>query len=219
MFSSVVLYTRKMPRRYRSRRSPVRRRRLRGRGFFGNIWNGIKRVATGAHDFIKSNRLVSRGLALTPYKGAAAAAGALGYGRRKRRSHRRQRGRGSNIANLKKVYRLFANSSRVGAGRKLRSPRSRMLGGRRKRRVVHRRRRSMRGRGVMDLLRRGHALIKKHKVASRLLSHFGHKKLSSAASALGYGRRRRRVRRSTRRRGIRGRGLFSRPHQGFVSYL
>jgi hypothetical protein len=191
-----------MPRRYRSRRSPVRRRRLRGRGFFGNIWNGIKRVASGAHDFIKNNRLVSRGLALTPYKGASAAAGALGYGRRRRRVVRRRSG-----------------ARRLRGGRKLRSPRSRMLGGRRKRRVVRRRGRSMRGRGFMDLLRKGHSLLKNHRVVSRVLTHFGHKKLSSAASALGYGRRRRRVRRSTRRRGIRGRGLFSRPHQGFVSYL
>jgi hypothetical protein len=190
-----VLSTRKMPRRYRSRRSPIRRRRLRGRGFFGNLWNGVKSAASGIHDFVKSNRLGSRLLAMTPYKGAAAAAGALGYGRRRRRV-RRVRGR----------------------GRKLRSPRSRMLGGRRRRRVV-RRRRSMRGRGFMDLLRKGHALIKNHRVASRLLTHFGHHKLSKAASALGYGRRRRRShRRRQRGRGI-SRGLFGSPAYSTVQYL
>jgi hypothetical protein len=73
-----------------------RRRRMAGSGFFGNIWNGIKRAATGAHDFIKNNRLISRGLALIPdarARAAGTAAGALGYGRKRkyRKRHYKKR--------------------------------------------------------------------------------------------------------------------------------
>lgn len=63
------------------RRRPAPRRRY-GRGFFGNLWNGIK----SAGRFIKDNKLISRGLALIPHKYAGIAsqgASALGLGRRR----------------------------------------------------------------------------------------------------------------------------------------
>ena len=74
------------------------RRRMRGGDFLGignffrkTIPNAAKTVYNKAirpaHDFIKKHKLVSRGLALIPHAGAkagAAAAGALGYGRRRR---------------------------------------------------------------------------------------------------------------------------------------
>ena len=66
--------------------------------------------------------------------------------------------------------------------------------GRRRRRVV--RRRPLRPRAIggslRSMLSAAHGFIKKNQLVSKGLSHFGHSKLASAASSLGYGRRRRR---------------------------
>lgn len=60
---------------------------------------GIKDVLKKIHNFVKSNRLISRGAAAIaplagPYSGVVSrvgtAAGALGYGRRRRRVRRRK---------------------------------------------------------------------------------------------------------------------------------
>lgn len=53
---------------------------------------------------------------------------------------------------------------------------------------------------LKSLVSAAHGLIKSNRLVSRGLSHFGHKKLAGAASALGYGRRRRTVRRRVVRR-------------------
>lgn len=53
---------------------------------------------------------------------------------------------------------------------------------------------------LKSLVSAAHGLIKSNRLVSRGLSHFGHKKLATAASALGYGRRRRTVRRRVVRR-------------------
>lgn len=68
----------------RRRPAPRRRRRQRGTGFFGDLWGGIKK----GFNFVKDNKLVSRGLALIPHPGAqriGAVAGQLGFGGRRRR--------------------------------------------------------------------------------------------------------------------------------------
>lgn len=60
-----------------------RRRRARGGNIFRKIWRGVKSVARPVHNFVRSNKLVSRGLRLLPqpWAGPAAnAAAALGYG-------------------------------------------------------------------------------------------------------------------------------------------
>ena len=65
------------------------------------------------------------------------------------------------------------------------------LGYGRRRRVV--RRRPLRPRAIGGSLRSmllaSHAFIKSRKLVSGALTHFGHSKLASAASALGYGKR------------------------------
>lgn len=84
-----------------------------------------------------------------------------------------------------------------------------------KKRVV---RRKKGGANLRSLLSSAHKFIKDKKLVSSALSHFGHSKLSSAASALGYGRRRvgrpkrtvkRRVVRRVARRGRGGANFFS----------
>lgn len=52
-----------------------------------------------------------------------------------------------------------------------------------------------------NLLHRAHSFVKKTRLISRALKHFGHSKLGSMAHFAGYGRRRRRYHR------VRGRGL------------
>ena len=67
-----------------------------------------------------------------------------------------------------------------------------------RRRVVRRRplRRRVIGGSLRSMLSAAHGFIKKNQLVSKGLSHFGHSKLASAASSLGYGKRRtRRVRR------------------------
>lgn len=96
--------------------------------------------------------------------------------------------------------------------------RNRMSASGRSRRV---RRRTQRGRGVMDVLKKLHAFVKNRRIASGALSHFGYNKAAGAVRALGYGRRRR-VRRSPavrrrRTRRMRGRGFLSDVWSGIKS--
>lgn len=87
---------------YRKKRSGVRRvggrrrkrRSMRGAGFFGDLWSGIKKVAAPVHNFVKDNKLISRGLGLLGPKGKAvgAVADQFGYGRRRYRRRRMQGG-------------------------------------------------------------------------------------------------------------------------------
>ncbi len=157
---------------YGGRRRVARRRpRRHGAGFFSSLGNAFSK----AHDFIKSNKLVSGianglGSVGVPYASAiGSAADALGYGRRRRRVVRRRP----------------AGMGRRRVGR----PR------------VPRRRGGFNLRGALSA---AHGLVKKHQLASKALSALGHPKLASAASSLGYGRRRRAAPR--RRRGM---GFFS----------
>lgn len=81
-------------------------------------------------------------------------------------------------------------------------PRKRRVGRPRKRRVVRRRVHRKRGAGFFDFLGKIHNFIKSNKIISRVASLIPHpvaRTVGTAAGALGYGRRRRRVAR--RRRG------------------
>jgi len=79
-------------------------------------------------------------------------------------------------------------------------------GRRRRRRVRHRRR----GGDLRSALSSAHNFVKSKRLISSALKHFGHNKLSAAASALGYGRRRRTRR---RRRGGDLRSALSSAHK------
>lgn len=83
-------------RRYRAsgrrRRVGVRRRRVLGRGFFSNLWSGVKSVANRipwgkVNDYLKDNKVISGNIGALPGIGGVASslAGKLGYARRKRR--------------------------------------------------------------------------------------------------------------------------------------
>lgn len=71
-------------------------RRVRGMGFFGDLWSGIKSVGSAvlpiANEALKKSGLVSQGLSMIPGVGGIASglARSAGYGRR------RKRGRGLN---------------------------------------------------------------------------------------------------------------------------
>ncbi len=76
---------------------PRRRRRQKGEG---PVWNLIKKAARKTHDFIKDNKLISRGAnALAPiagpYSGAVGNVGRIaavsGYGRKKRRGRKKKK--------------------------------------------------------------------------------------------------------------------------------
>lgn len=74
-----------------------RRSRRYGRGFFGDVWNGLKsgvsKIIPSVHNLIKNTGAISKGLSFVPGIGglASGAAKALGYGRR-RRVYRKRRG-------------------------------------------------------------------------------------------------------------------------------
>lgn len=149
----------------------------------------------------------------------------LGRRRRSRRvGRRRVRGRGlfSSIwSGIKSAVRK--PSTWLGAAGMIPSPLSLPLkvasgisgfaghGRRRRRRVGRKRvgRRRMRGgAGLLgalslgSLLRAAHSGLKSNRLVSRGLRHFGHNKLADIAHSLGYGRKRRRVRRRMRGRAL-----------------
>ena len=83
--------------RRRRRTVGVRRRRLvRGAGFFGDLWSGVKKAASAipwrdvgnyANNYLKDSKLLSGNLGRIPGIGGVAASLAekAGYGRRRRR--------------------------------------------------------------------------------------------------------------------------------------
>ena len=69
------------------RRRVVRRRYL-GAGFLGSLWDGLKSVAGPINDVLKATHAISGLAPYIPIPGAnlvGRAAGALGYGRRRKR--------------------------------------------------------------------------------------------------------------------------------------
>jgi hypothetical protein len=174
---------------------------------------GFMDMLRSAHDWIKKNKIISTvGSALgkvgVPYAGAiGTAAGTLGYGRR-RMVRRRRRGGALNLRGLltsahglAKKHSLVSRALGHLGHPKLASIAQSAGYGRRR---VRRRRRG----GAVNLrglLSSAHGLVKKHQLASKLLGHLGHPKLASAASSLGYGRRRTVRRRTVRRRVVRRR--------------
>lgn len=128
-----------------------RTRRRVGRPRVRRHGKGFLDALKSAHNFIKSNKLVSgiSGLLSNipgPVGSIASAinkgSSALGYGRRR-------------------VYHLRRGVRRRGGALNIRS----MLSG-------------------------AHGFVKKHQLASKLLSHLGHPKLAGIASSAGYGRKR-----------------------------
>ncbi len=198
-----------------------RPRRRHGGSFFGSIGNALSK----AHDFIKNNKIISTvgnalGAVGVPYAGAIGkAASTLGYGRRRRRRVvrrrprlvRRRRAGGSLRSILSAAHGFVKKHSLVSKGlshfghSKLASAAS-SLGYGRRRRVARRRRR---GGSLRSILSAAHGFAKKHSLVSKGLSALGHSKLASAASSLGYGRRRRTTRRRVVHRHRGGANFFS----------
>jgi hypothetical protein len=74
-----------------------KKRRARKQAGKGPVWDWIKKAAKQTHDFVKDNRLISRGAAtISPFVGPYAGtinrigttAGALGYGKRPKKKGR-----------------------------------------------------------------------------------------------------------------------------------
>ena len=92
-----------------SKRKP---KSMQGVGFWGDVWSGIKKAA----NFVKDNKLVSKGLNLIPdarAKSAAKAAEAIGLGKKKR-GPRKMRGKGM-TAKLNPNSVLAMHTGTVGA--------------------------------------------------------------------------------------------------------
>jgi hypothetical protein len=77
-----------------------RKKTMHGKGFFGDMWSGIKNVAPAVGRFIKDNNLVSKGLSLVGQDGLANTAKSIGLGRRRKRGARKIRGSGGFGINL-----------------------------------------------------------------------------------------------------------------------
>jgi len=59
-----------------------------GKGFFGDLWKGIKKVG----GFVKDNGLISKGLTLAGRPGLASGAKMLGFGKGKGRKGKKSQG-------------------------------------------------------------------------------------------------------------------------------
>jgi len=197
----------------RRKRTGMRKRVMHG-GFLGNILRGINSVA-------RSIPIVSTALGATGNPLAAGVARTLGY-RRKRRTRKMggfmrgfmgaiplaiNRGLGRK---RKRVHRggfkrvgavqfgsfrrrglvKFGSARRpYGVGLRM-APKRRLI---QPRRIGMRRRRTQRGRGLMDILRKVHDFAKSNRLVSKGLSLIPHKYAQAAApiaSSLGYRRRR-----------------------------
>ena len=82
-----------------TKRMVIRARQMRGKGWLGKLWKGVKRVGTSANKLLRKSKLISQIAPLFGPKGTAVGgvAKALGYGRRRRRRRtvrRRRPGRG-----------------------------------------------------------------------------------------------------------------------------
>lgn len=86
------------------RRRPARSKGRRGRGFFGDLWSGIKKVGS----WVKDNKIISKVASAIPHPAAqrvGAVASTLGLGRKRRRVRRgRRRGGNRFVAGLKKIH-------------------------------------------------------------------------------------------------------------------
>jgi hypothetical protein len=80
------------------KRRAVRRRVQHGEGFFGDLWNGVKKVA----NLVKDNKLVSRGLDAAGQGKYAGIARQFGLGKR-RVVRRRQVGGRMRVAPIRSV--------------------------------------------------------------------------------------------------------------------
>ena len=176
--------------RKRKRRTGMRKRRVMRGGFLGNILRGINQVA-------RSVPIVSTALRATGNPVAGSVAGALGY--RRRRTRRmggfRRRGMVKYGGIRRRGAVQFGGVRRRGVGLRV-APLSRLIRTRRVGRpfpVGMRRRRTQRGRGLMDVLRKVHNFAKDNRLISKGLSLIPHKYAQAAApiaSSLGYRRRR-----------------------------
>jgi len=75
----------------------VRARQMRGKGWLGKLWKGVKKVGSSANKLLRKSKLISQIAPLFGPKGTAigGVAKSLGYGRRRRRrTIRRRPGRG-----------------------------------------------------------------------------------------------------------------------------
>lgn len=137
-----------------------------------------------AHNWIKSNKIISTvGNALAPVLPVAGTigkfAGTMGYGRRRRVGRPR----------VRRAVVVLPSGVPIGVRRRVVRRRVVRL------RPLVRRRRVIVGGSLRGVLSNLHSFVKKNQLISKGLNHYGHSKLASAASSLGYGRRRRRVRR------------------------
>ncbi len=201
------------------RRRVGRPRRRHGGSFLSSIGNAL----SGAHDWLKRNKIISTvSGALSrvgvPYAGAInTASSALGYGRRRRRVRRRAGGSLKSI--LSGVHDFVKQKRLISSGLRHFLPNSNLhkaahqLGyGRRRtrRRPVRRRTTRRRGGSLKSILSNVHKFVKDKRLISSGLKHFmPNSNLHKAAASLGYGRRRRPVRRRAPVRHRGGANFFS----------
>lgn len=165
------------------------RKRRYGRGIFDTI----KNLAGKAFNIARSVPIISTGLKLAGQNQYGDVAKSLGFGRLRRVRRTRKYG-GRKYGGRKKRMSVYG-------GARMRKRMFSVFGGRRKKRYV---RRTRRGRGLMDLLKKGHNLVKQHGLVSKGLSLFGKDKYANIAKSLGYGRKRKRTRRGGFMRGFMG---------------
>jgi hypothetical protein len=151
------------------------------------------------HNFVKNNRLISRGADKIGFNTVSRVASSLGYGKRKKR--KRTTMGGSMFGKiLSKITSLplgliggalgGLQNSVSGLGRRRRVGRRRVRGGRH---VL-----VTKGRGVLSAAKKALSFLKKHKVLSNAASNIGFHKVGKALETVGLGSRRRVVRRPVR---------------------
>jgi len=178
--------------RKRKRRVGMRKRRVMRGGFIGKILSGINKVA-------RSAPIISTALRATGNPMAGTVASALGY----RRHRKRKMGGFKRVGAVhfggfqRRGMVKYGGLRRRGVGLRM-APRNRLIQPMRigrPYRIGMRRKRTQRGRGLMDVLRKVHDFAKSNRLVSKGLSLIPHKYAQAAApiaSSLGYRRHRKR---------------------------
>ncbi len=190
------------------------RRRVRRRVRRRRVGGSLRSILSNAHNFVKSNRLISKGLrTFLPNSNLHKAAHTLGYGRR--RTVRRRRAGGSLRSILSNAHNFVKSNRLISKGLRTFLPNSNLhkaahtLGYGRRR--VRRRRA---GGSLRSILSNAHNFVKSNRLISKGLRTFlPNSNLHKAAHTLGYGRRR-----TVRRRVVRRRAPIRR-HRGGANFF
>lgn len=173
------------------KRKPGRPRKV-GRPKKGaGLWDDIKGAASSAHNWLKSNKVVSRvagaiGNVWAPAKAIATAADSLGYGKKKGGAFD-FKGALSGVNKFLRDKKIVSSALRSLGHPKLAAASASLGYGKPKRKKAKKAKKKGGAFNLKGALSGVNKFLREKKIVSSALKSLGHPKLAAASSALGYG--------------------------------